>query len=184
MARPTIKDIKTLGDFATLFRWEVGITPPAAIASTATSAGLNFRCESIDSPPKATNQKIEENIRGHKIFQPGITQYNNQIQLTMVETVDNFVHEFFSKWREALWLVSDGKRSGTGSDWEAYKCDISLTRLKSDDTPAWYYVLYGAFLEDYEPGGSLDGSSSDFLKPSLTFSYDFFKEGSTQPTYA
>lgn len=182
MARPSIAEIRGLGDFATLFRWDVAFTAPSGLTSLA-HAGINLRCESVDSPPKATNQKIEENIRGHKVFQPGITQYNNTIQLTCVETVDNYVHKFFGAWREAIWQVSTGKRS-VGTDWSSLQAEIKLARMDSDDTVIWYYTLFGAFLEDYEPGGSLDGTSSDFLKPSLTFSYDYFKEGDAAPVAA
>ena len=177
MTRPSLTDIRGLGDFATLFRWNISLTVPDALKTSPLLldvSKINLHCESIDSPPKATNQKMEANIRGHKIFQPGITQYNNTLQLTCAETVDNYVHKFFKTWRTAIWSAATGTRTGTVAQ---LLCDITLERLDNTDTSIWTYLLKNAWLEDYEPGGSLDGTSSDYLKPSLTFSYDYFVEG-------
>lgn len=175
MARPSIKDIKGIGDFAPIFRWNVEFkqVPHGMTARTGYLNGINLRCESIDSPPKLTNQKIEVNVRGHKFFQPGAGQYNNQIQLTCVETVDNFIHTFLKEWRDLIWEVKTGVRAQVLADLMG---QIVIERLDARDTPIWQYTLHGVFLEDYEPGGSLDGSSSEYLKPSMTFSYDWFED--------
>lgn len=169
VARPSIAQIKALGDFATVFRWNISF-----IGASGGDA-INLRCESIDSLPKITNQKIEANIRGHKFFQAGIGQYNNTIQLTCVETVNNYVHTFFKSLRDSSWAAKTGMSKGLAP------FELKIQRLDNADQPIWDYKLFGVFLEDYE-AGTLDGSSSEFLKPTLTFSYDYFQDG--PPGYA
>lgn len=173
---PQIDNIRATADFATVYQWDVRfITWPAAPVAGGPGwpdeADLNFRCESTDLP-LATNQAIEVAIRGHKIKQPGILEYNKQFNMTMVETVDSKVSHWLRNWREACW------RSQTGHQFTKAETDatIMITRLDRQLIPIWEYKLIGCWLEDFNTG-QLDGSTSDAMKPSLTLSYDYFVDG-------
>jgi len=48
--------------------------------------------------------------------------------------------------------------------------------LDNQKTPIWQYILYGCFLDSYDPGGMLDAANSDAVRPSMTLSYDFFED--------
>jgi len=172
MTRPSINQLRGVGDFAQMIRWNLSFpTLPSGVSVGSPAAELNLRCESADVP-KMTNQKIETNIRGHKVFDAGISNYTNTITLTFVETVDNMIHEFIRSWRELLWETNTGVTVPKTS----YQAVCMLTRLNNQDNPTWYYEMIGCFPEDYEAGGTLDGVTSDFIKPTLTLSYDYFKD--------
>lgn len=171
--RPTIDQIRTAGDYARMYTWDLTIVKfPAAGAPYPSSDDLNIRCLSSEVP-KMTGTSIEVNIRGHRIRQPGIYNYNTPITFTFVETVDGMVNDFFKRWRDACWATKTG-RAAPKSDLEG---TIILHLLDTNDNAIWQYKLIGCFLEDYDPtGGPLGGDTSDVLRPSLMLSYDYFED--------
>lgn len=174
MARPTIENLRNVGDFSTLYLWDMSIVGnvPAALASLLTTEKVNFRAESAELP-KLTGQSIQLDIRGHRVKQPGI--YNNQgvITFTFVEDMDNTIHQFLTEWRNLLWDQDTGARADSKLGLEV---EFKLQRLNYNNEPIWFYQMK-TFLEDYEAGGTLDGATSDLLKPTLTLSFDKFKDG-------
>jgi hypothetical protein len=172
MPRPTIENIRGLGDFASLFRWEVALTPPTGVSGLATTDELNFRCETAELPTTTVNVSNVQ-IRGHKIQQAGIMDYNGSISLSFVETVDSKISAFIKSWREALWATQTGVQAGVMS---TLKSTLTLYRLNNLDAQIWKYELIGAW-PGTDTKGTLDGSTSDFMKPSITFNYDYFKDG-------
>lgn len=171
MTRPSMDQVRSVADFTTLFRWNLIFAQfPSAIAAPS-SEDLNIRCESAELP-KLTGSTITQSIRGHKVSQPGIHDYSETITLTFVETVDNVISNFLRSWREACWATNTGV-TNPKSEVEAI---ILIQRLNSLDEPIWEYKLLGAFLQDFDPGGTLDGSSSDSLKPSLVIKFDRFED--------
>ena len=174
MARPTIENLRSLGDFATLFRWNLTFAQfPGAVASPPDLVDLNLRCEST-TLPKGSQAMVETNIRGHKKRSNGIFSYEGSITFAFVETVDNLVAQFIKDWREAAWVPKTGV-SAPQSELEAI---ILIQRLDNEDNAIWEYKLTGCCLEDNDAGGTLDGSTSDHLKPGMTISYDYFEEKS------
>jgi hypothetical protein len=169
--RPTIDQVRSVADYATVYNWYVMFTtPPPAMANPPEIGEPNLRCESIDLP-NMTDQKVTVQIRGHQVFQSGIHTYNNQLVLNFVETVDNAVKTWIKNWREICWATQTGKHV-TKADAEGI---IQLHLLDREDNPIWEYTLIGCFLEDYTMG-TIDGSTSDAMKPSMTLSYDYFKD--------
>jgi hypothetical protein len=174
MARPQIEQIRGLGDFASLFRWNLTFAQfPTGVTGLPSIDEVNLRCESTDIP-KSTNQKFEVGIRGHKIRRNGIQEYSPTLTFTFVETVDNKIHNFIRNWREAIWATKTGVQSGPSSTLQAI---ILIQRLDNLDNPIWEYKLNGSWLEDYE-FGQLDGQTSDAMKPQMIISYDYFDDKS------
>lgn len=172
MPRPSIDDIRSIGDVATLYRWNVDfVSFPTALAGPPTTESLNLRAETTEMP-KRTGQSIETLIRGHKVKQPGIYDYGNVLTMTFVETVDSVIANFMRNWRE----ICSETRTGIAQNKVDVEATILITRLNNLDESIWEYKLVGCFLEDMEAGGTLDGQSSDSIKPSLTFSYDYFED--------
>lgn len=171
MARPSLSDIRSLPDVAQLYRWNL-IIAQAPTGVTAPSQALNLRCETT-TIPKATNSTFEVNVRGHKVMQNGILTYDHSLSLTFIETVDNTVHQFFKTWREQMWATRTGVAAFPTNQ---LKGEFILERLNNQDAAVWRYAMHGVMLQDYDVG-TLDNVSSDGLRPTLTFTYDFFDDG-------
>jgi hypothetical protein len=172
--RPSLEGLRNIGNWTQTFRWWVDIEePPPAV--TVDSEAINFRAESIEIP-KANPMSTEIIIRGHKKKQIGIVDYTNTIALTCVETVDNVVSQFVRDWREACWQTDNGS-TGISHSQKDVEARIKIMRLDNRDNPIWQYILYGCFLETFEPGGPLDGATPEPLKPAITVSFDYFNDG-------
>lgn len=172
MARPTIENIRQLSDYQTLYRWNLNFTTkPAAVAGFPDSNDLNLRCES-SSIPKSSIQNTEVMIRGHKVMQPGILQYDNTLTLTFLETVDTKIRSALKAWREALWATKSGVAAGNRRSLAA---TVMLEQLDNQDNVVWRITLYGVYLQDYDLN-QLDGQNNDAQKPQMTLSYDYFED--------
>jgi hypothetical protein len=172
--RPDLETLRQLGNFTQLFRWFVEFEKFPNLVPGPGSDAINWRAESI-SIPKLNPMSTEYIIRGQKIKQPGIGDYENTITLTCMETVDNIISQYIHDWREVCWETNNGSTGKTH-----YKSEIEaimrITRLDNMDAPIWAYKLIGCYLETSEPGGDLDGSTSDPLKPNLVISFDYFND--------
>jgi len=172
---PNIGQIQATADYATVYQWEMQfLFPPRGVSSAGTwmsEPDWNVRCESAELP-QATNQPVTVSIRGHEIKQPGITSYSKQINIVFVETVDNKISEFLKAWKEICY------RTTSGHQWRKEDTDavVQIMRLNRQLIPIYEYILVGCWLEDAQLG-SLDGSSSEAMKPNMTMSYDYFVEG-------
>lgn len=172
MPRPTIDQIRSMGNVTQLFRWNVIFAQfPAAVAGAPRTEDLNIRCETT-SVPKLSQTLTEVKIRGHKVNQPGRGDYSPNIKLDFIETVDSKVSKFLKAWRDACWQVKTGIQQSK-ADCEAI---IIIQRLNHLDVGIWEYKLIGCLLQDYEASQNLDGQTQDPVKPSMTVAYDFFED--------
>lgn len=172
MARPSIEQIRSVADFQANYRWNLTFaTFPAAVDGAPSAQDLNLRCETSEIP-KSTNQKIQVSIRGHKVNQPGIQEYQGTINFTFVETVDNKIKAFMKAWREACWATKTGVWAGTKAQLQA---TVLIEQLDNQDNAVWQYKLVGCFLEDYDLG-QLAADGSDVQRPSMTLAYDYFED--------
>ena len=170
MARPTMENIRGLGDFMVSNLWEVYIAPPTAVGSDF--AGINFRAVSFEIP-KRTGNSLEVNIRGQKIKQPGDYEYSGTVTLTLAETeLDALAHEMIQAWREAIILTNTNSQLPKSF----VETVATITRLNRDNTPSGRagttWTLIGVYLEDYELGDL--NEAGDVIQPTLTLSYDYF----------
>ena len=171
MAKPTIEQIRGLGDFAVMYNWDLSFTTFPQVAHPD-SDSLNLRCVSADVP-KHTDDNIEINIRGHKKGQAGQRTYGGTIVLTFVETVDAMINNFLTAWSEACYATGTGVQQPNAS----VECDIQLHLLNRAGEPIYEWLLHGCRLEDHDPtGGTLSGDSNDTVKPTLTIRYDYYEK--------
>lgn len=169
MARPNIEQLRGLGDFATLYNWNIFITKgPNAGVGDLTTMNTNLRCTST-TLPILSDKKITVAVRSHKVYQPGIHDYSNQITFTFVETVDSKVNRWLKQWREKCYRTKDGYHEKK-ADVEA---ELKIERLDRQDKPIWQYRLIGCFLENYTQS-DLQADASETFNPSMTISYDYF----------
>ena len=176
MTRPSIENIRQISNYTDAYRWNVIIASWPLFGTLGgllpwpNSQALNLRCESV-MIPKVDNEKIEVNIRGHKVYQSGQATYNNEITLNMVDTVDQVLMNFLKTWRELVWQT----RTGVSQPKLTQEATIILHQLNSLDQPIWQYTLYGAWLKDFD-NGSLTNESA-VRKPTLTLNYDYYDDG-------
>lgn len=170
MARPTIDQLRGIGNVAVPYRWNLSFSQfPSGMSFN--SEDLNWRCESTELPKLSSAGKIEVNIRGNKVLQQGIMNYSGTLSLTFVETEDSLVHEFLRQWRELCWQTKTGVQKAKSE----YEAVLNLQRLNHADTPIWEYKVVGVFLEDFDLG-TLDGNTSDALRTTIVVSFDYFED--------
>lgn len=170
MATINIDQLRALPDYAQVTKWNVEFVtlPVLGLLGFPISEALNLRADSIE-PPKGSNQKFEVQTRGHKVLQSGILDYGNSLTITFNETVDNMIFKFVKAWREMCWA----SRTGTSFPKADLEATLVLTLLDNQDKPRAKYTVYGCFYES-DDMGTLDGSTSDAIKPTLTISFDYF----------
>ena len=175
MPRPTIEQVRGLGDFATIYQWNLTFASfPTVLNGGAFPAteDLNLRMISSTLPTKG-NVDQEINIRGHKISQAGQADYGDRsITLTFFETVDNIVSNFFLAWEETCVQTLTGAHGSKAQS----QCSIIIERLNRQDQPIFIYNLIGCRLLNYTQP-DLSGEDDTF-KPSVTIKYDYFTKQS------
>jgi len=168
MARPTVEQIRGLGDFAHSNLWDITLVGSAKFGIS--EEDLNFRAQSVELP-KRTGTSLEINIRGQKVKQPGDYDYSGTTTLTLIETDDLIVSQAISAWREQI-IETNTNKMATKRDVEV---QVIIRRLNRNGDATGVWVLHGCFLEDYELGDMTD--TGDLVLPTMTISYDYFTEG-------
>lgn len=166
----SIDQLRQLPDYAQVTKWNVTFITLPTIGPLALgiSEQLNLRTETIDQP-KAAVANFPVQIRGHKTMHPGIIDYGNTFTIRFTETVDSAIYTLIKAWREMMWSSRQGK-AFKKVDLEG---TIMLELLDNEDNVRARTTYYGVMYQDADPG-ALDGSTSDALKPGVTFSFDFF----------
>lgn len=170
--RPTIEQIRTILPAASMVKWNlVGINMSAESPLASPNAdAMNMRCVST-TLPKLTESPMEINIRGHKVRQPGIYDYEKQFTLIFIESVDNTISNFLRDWRELCWQTETGVQLPKNQ----LEASIVIQRLNPQDEPVFQYELIGCYLADFDLG-TLDNISTEAMQPSIIFNYDYFKD--------
>jgi hypothetical protein len=173
MARMTLSQVRSLGNFTTSENWYIQFTTlPSGVSFT--SEDLNLRCETF-SKPSRSNEVNKIQLRGlPPVNQHGITTPNQTTEVVLFSTVDMKV-ETMIKELMATAGVNGIKESSPGR----YKKDSELVMravLKDvTDKEIYAYEFTGVLIESYESGGEL-GPTSELIKPSISFVWDDFTE--------
>ena len=163
MGRPTIENIRGLGDFAVANRWDI----TASNIPGLPGQDLNFRAVSVDVP-KRTGSTVEISIRGHKVRQPGDYEYNSPITITLSETDDFKVTNALNIWREMISMSITGVQLPK----LAVSTIVVIQRQNRQNGTTVTWTLMGCFLEDYELGDMSD--AGDAVQATMTLAYDYF----------
>ena len=165
MARPSIENVRGLGDFAVANRWDITATKIPGLGGDS----INFRAISVDVP-KRTGSTVEISIRGHKVRQPGDYEYNSPITITLSETDEYKVTKAIMAWRER----TSETNTGWQEDKKTLETEVQIQRMDRQNNVLHTYTLIGCFLEDYETGDAVD--AGDAIQSTMTLAYDYFKE--------
>lgn len=166
--RSTISEVRELGHHQTLYDWGIQFYNLPSVVTGFDSSDLNTRCQTVTIPSRSITP-MEINLRGHKVFQHGIIDYKNTLQMTLYETQDSKVQEFINKYMDMQWTPITGVQVPKSLN----QCCFLLTLLTSEHEPTFSFNIIGAWIESYEPSGSL-GSSSEVLQWTINWRYDYF----------
>ncbi len=172
---PNVENLRALGDITQAHRWGVSFVSFPQVCTGFTSEDINFRAESV-TLPKLNTPPQDLKIRGINIKPAGQGEYEHEITLTCVETVDNKITRFIKQWREGTWSQDDGGGGATRPETELF-ATILLALLNNQWEPRYYYKLFYCKISAGEPGADL-GAEAEPMKPALTISYDYFTEWS------
>ncbi len=174
MPRPSLEQIRALGNFTQLFRWNIEFEQAPQAVLGVVNDDLNYRADSVDGLPKIDATSVEILIRGHKKKQVGIADYGNTITIVFFETTDNKISVMKESWENACWDKTGGS-TGTTANQKELEGTLVIIRLNNLDEPIARYKLIGCYPEAQDAGGTLDGATADPLKPSMTFSFDRYE---------
>jgi hypothetical protein len=172
MPRPTIQQIRGLGDMVTTYQWNmIFVTFPSALYGGVipSSEDLNLRMISSTVPTKTIGDEVI-NVRGHKTSQSGQAEFTPDLELVFYETVDVLVSNFLLAWHETC----TNTKTGTHGSKSQCECDIQLQQLNRQDEPIWLYSMHGCRLKSYTKG-EFSGEDS-LVQPKLTIKIDYFEE--------
>ena len=167
--RPSIQDVRNIGQIAQRFRWRLDfITQPLAGSGLILPADLNIRCESVDVPSydiSSQDVKIKQwTIQRNGSIKP------KDMTLTFVETTDGSTFDFFSAWQEAIMNL----KSGQGNSKDLSSALINLTLLNNTNDPIRLFTVWGCILKSYDRGAA--NNTDEIFKANVTFGFDYFKE--------
>lgn len=172
MPSPAQSALRQLGDFTSSYRFELIVEFPAAVTGVGQPEVYNILCESAEMP-KRTVTPVEIFLHGFKHKRPGRSEVNGTIVLTFDETVAGNVFRLKKAWRDAIWEPDTGIQQPYAN---LITDGVELHLLNQQNEPWWRFQLLGAYQED-EEGGTLDGTTGDPLKPTLTIGFDDFADG-------
>ena len=190
MARPTIDNVRQLGDFATTYNWMMRIaempnvsfsddnyvTYQASSVISSDGKELNLRCTTTKLPEVEVDV-AEANIRGFISRQPGQIKQGGSIDFTFIDTVGAPVERFFQAWRETQWKTGDGSQAsklGGQGVLEIIRTDRQGAGDMGTGNFIFSYTLVGAWCSKVTLS-DLQSSSNDLFQVTATIVYDYPK---------
>jgi len=188
--RPTVNSMRSVGEYQRQYRWNIDFTMAKLLSGLqnvglniqpgAENGDLNLLCETAELP-RRTNQGIVLMNRGSQIRLPGFTLPVGIISMSFVETVTHPIHSVIREWDNAIWsrIGPDGDNTASGlsnPDNDLKLKQLDMLQLDSQDNIVRTWRLFGVFLEDFDPGGVLEGAVADVQRVSIMFSYDDYDD--------
>lgn len=167
--RPSIEDTRALGMHASYYNWGLQFVNLPAAISGFTSSDLNTRAVSF-APPTRSQDEAEIALRGHKVYQHGIMNYNGPLDLVLHETVDRKVGTFLENWMNLQWTPISGIQVPKALN----QAVLLLTLLDSEDKAQKYYTIFGCWPTTFNHGGDYGADNSDTVKYSVSLRYDYY----------
>lgn len=170
--------MKGIPDVQRNWMWQLFIPGIKTVAPTAIrdTEDLIIRCRNINIPSR-TNTPSTSEWMGMKQHFPGKPDIGGTVVATFEETEDLIIRKIFWEWEQNLYNVNpDSPNAGKSSS--------PLKRLLTKDMFLFFYGYNGVKLQKsirfhnsfiQQVGDvSLDYSSNDSVKYSVTFQYDFW----------
>ncbi len=100
MPKVELNQVRALNAVVHLNDWRIKFaTVPSGAGLDALANDVDIRAISVDIP-RATLLPIQVDIRGHRYFVPGDTEFTPTITLTLLETDDMQVMNALNSWRD------------------------------------------------------------------------------------
>ena len=167
--RPDIEQVRELGMHASYYNWGLQFVNLPAAVSGFTSSDLNTRAVSFTAPERTQN-KATIALRGHKVFQHAIMDYSDSLTLTIHETVDRKVGNFFENWMNIQWTPITGVQIPKSLN----QAVLLLTLLDSEDKARKYYTMFGVWPTNFQHGGEYGADNSSTVIYTVSLAYDYY----------
>ena len=171
MRRPSVAEVMSLGNATQGFRWRIALSKvPNALSISDAGEILNMRAFST-SIPQRTGQSSEIMIRGSRVRQFGIADWESPWELTITAFNDMKEFDLLWEWDNICWETRNGS-TGLTQNFEDVITDIDLYQLDNMDYDIAHHKLVGAYIES-STLGELSSEDSNPLQPSISFAYQY-----------
>jgi hypothetical protein len=166
-------------DLLYTFKWEIQIPGIANVTSTFKKPeDFLIRCRNAEIPGRGV-EPIESYFMGMKQIFAGRVNFTHTITIVLEEFQDQGVINALNEWNENVMSVKKGSLFAGGSQKMAkrggYATDILLIMKGTDNNELkTKYRLYNCFPQNVD-NLSLDYTSNDSAKISVTFAYDWWE---------
>lgn len=163
-------ELHKLSEVQTNFHWDAEFTGPPFDKYVEP---LKKRVIS-STLPTYEHQIGSVTLCGQKIIVPGVVSYSGTITLTFFEGVKFEVYQMMSDWAKAVSNRTDDDVTGEFKSFEDVWGTVKLVLQNKRDEKTREVTLHNCLLTSVDSGGMLDnGTSPDYLRPTLTLSYGF-----------
>ena len=129
-----------------------------------------IRCQAV-TLPGVTFDPVDVEAHGIKLRFRGRRTYSNQFTATFIENVDYTTYSLFKQWH----MLALSWTNNTGVSSAVYKVPCTITAYDDPGNTVFEETLYGVWPQEVADI-SYDGSGSDYVKPEVTFAFDYKDE--------
>ena len=170
MARSSLDDFQgSIVDPAQTWNYDLMFERLPTGVSGSTSM-LRIRCQAV-TLPGVTFDPVDVEAHGIKLRFRGRRTYSNQFTATFIENVDYTTYSLFKQWH----MLALSWTNNTGVSSAVYKVPCTITAYDDPGNTVFEETLYGVWPQEVADI-SYDGSGSDYVKPEVTFAFDYKDE--------
>jgi hypothetical protein len=170
MPRVLINNLKTMGDVAMAYNWEIEIVGEAGFSISLPDTDItNIRCTNVQLPEPAT-ENIDLDVKNFRIPLVGRPLVKQEFTATFFDTIDNEVTKFLYNWNRGV----SNPETGEQLPLENVRATVFVRRLDRLLNPIYQYEFKGTHLLIYK---GLEGTSTGtIIAPQGTFRFLTFSE--------